>query len=318
MAKKLEPRGTKGEQDLFSEVNDHYSMAREDLDARLPDWKKKDELFRSHIDKDNWPYQSVVFDPRIFTALFEKSSRLLANKPKGRLVPREGGDSLGAKICNELLGFQWDDSERVDAMPMLARWHIMDHNARKYGASFGLAKWHYERKIEAEDKKSGIFYDGPNFKPLNNRDCLPNPSYSNIKNWFQYRDYLTLDELKNVNDAARSKPIYKNLDILFEAIRKDLKGKGGDSRESNYLSPNKSMKGLTDFLGRDESNKTVEVVTEYTPTRWVTFAPKHGVVIRDIPNPYKHGQIPVIMLRYYPIDDDLYGLSEIEPVERLQ
>jgi hypothetical protein len=31
-----------------------------------------------------------------------------------------------------------------------------------------------------------------------------------------------------------------------------------------------------------------------------------------------HGQIPVVQLRYYPVDDDLYGLSEIEPVEKLQ
>jgi hypothetical protein len=31
-----------------------------------------------------------------------------------------------------------------------------------------------------------------------------------------------------------------------------------------------------------------------------------------------HGQIPVVQLKYYPVDDDLYGLSEIEPVERLQ
>lgn len=311
MAKDTAIKGTKKEQDSFTEVYRHYLMATEDLESRLTDWNTKDELFRSYIDDNNWPYQSVVFDPRVFTIIFEKTARLLAHKPKGRLVPREGGDTLGAKINNELLSYQWDDSERVDNKPLIAKWATMDQNARKYGASFALALWRYEER----DKR--VWFDGPNFKPLVNRDCLPNPSYSTIKNWFQHRDYLSIDELERVNDAARAKPIYKNLDILRDAVRKEASA-GGDTRQINWQSRNKSIKGLTDYLGQDEVFKTIEVVTEYRPDRWITFAPKHGVILRDIDNPYKHGQIPVVMLKYYEVDDDIYGLSEIEPIEKLQ
>jgi len=134
-------RGTKQERELFTKVIRHYEMAKQDLEQRIPDWNTKDELFRSHIDEDNHPYNSVVFDPRIFTAIFEKTSRLFANKPRGRMVPREGGDTLGARINNELLSYQWDENERVDNQPMLAKWAMMDQNTRKYGASFGLCKW---------------------------------------------------------------------------------------------------------------------------------------------------------------------------------
>ena len=314
-------RGTTTERKKFSEVIRHYEMATQDLDSRRSDWDTKDELFRSHIDESNHPYNAVVFDPRVFTAIFEKTARLFANKPRGRMVPREGGDTLGARINNELLSFQWDENERVDSTPMLAKWAMMDQNARKYGASFALNKWRFERKVKkSKDKKKGkseVFFDGPDFKPLVNRDVLANPSYSTVKGWFQYREYVTLDELKTVNDAARTKPIYKNLDILGDALSKEGEG-GGDTRDVNYISKNKSIKGLEDFLGKDEFNKTVEVVTEYSEDRWVTFAPKHGVVLRDIDNPMDHGQIPVVMLRYYQVDDDLYGLSEIEPVQTLQ
>lgn len=323
--KKVTPKGNAAEKELFTEVNSHYEMAKEDLDDRLPNFDKYDELFRSHIDEASWPYQSIVFDPRVFTMIFEKTSRLLANKPRGRLVPREGGDSLGARINNELLNFQWDDNERADGMPMISKWAQMDMNARKYGASFALVKWHYETKTEktGEDKdgkkryKKTPWFDGPNFKPLINRDCLPNPSYSTVKNWFQYRDYLTVQELQSTNDASRSKPIYKNLDLLLDAIKNE-NVKGGDTRESNYLSKNKEISDVSDYLGRDEYFKTVEIVTEYRNDRWITFSPKHGVILRDIENPYDHGQIPIVMLKYYPIDDDLYGLSEIEPVRSLQ
>lgn len=309
--------GTKEERETFKEVDQHYSLAREDLEARFTQWRTVDELFRSHIDQTSWPYSAVIFDPRTFTSIFEKTSRLFAKKPRGRLVPREGGDALGAMINNQILSFQWDDVECVDGWPMLARWAMMDQNARKYGASFGLVKWHFESKLDKNEKKRGVAFDGPDFRPLINRDCLPNPSYSQIKNWFQHRDYVTLQEMQSVNDAARGKPIYKNLDILNRQIKESGRA-SGDYRDTNWASVNKEIFGVSDQLGRDDAFTTVELITEYRPDRWITFAPSQGVIVRDIDNPYKHGQIPVVMLRYYPVDDDLYGLSEVEPVEKLQ
>jgi hypothetical protein len=319
--------GTPEEQETFSEVYRHYSMSTQDLQRRMVDWDAKDALFRNYINEGSWPYRSMVTDPRVFTAIYEKTARILANKPQGRLVPREGGDALKAKINGELLSFQWDDNVRADENPMLAKWAIMDQNARKYGASFALVPWKWQRQVERigqpfgkdakEQGKAVTFYDGPNFRPWNNRDVLHNPSYSTIKTWIQLRDYLTLNDLEDVNDSARSKPIYKNLDILRDKLN-NVSSKGLDTRAQNYWMKNKSIKGLQDYLGLDPSFKVIEIITEYRPDRWITFAPKHGLILRDIPNPYKHQQIPVVMLKYYPIDEDIYGLSEIEPVEKLQ
>lgn len=306
--------GTEEELDILDKVMGHYDMAKEDLDSRKSDFDKKDELFRSYLDEKKWPYQSLVFDPRIYTAIFEKTSRLLARKPKGRLVPREGGDTLGAYVSNELLNFQWDDNERVNNMPMVAKWGLMDQNARKYGAAFAVVKWHYETVVDRKNKERKVWYDGPDFIPWNNRDVLCDPSNSTIKNWVQIRDYVTIQDLKSVNDTAKSKPIYKNLDLLM----KSLEERGGDRRDSNYTSKNLSVKNLSDYKGSDDVYKTIEIITEYRKDRWITFAPKHGIILRDIENPYDHGQIPVVMLKYYPVDDDIYGLSEIEPVEKLQ
>ncbi len=284
-------KGSPQEQTTFGDLFRHYTMAREDLDQRIKDFDKKDILFRSHIVKEKWPYRSLITDPVIFTALYEKTARTFANKPRGRMLPREGGDAIGAKINNELLSFQWDDNERVDAQSMLVKWALMDLNARKYGAAFGLCKWRWERQVQRVDDKTGkskIFYDGPDFKPWPNRDVLHNPSYSTIKNWIQLRSYVTFQELENANDAARSKPVYKNLDILKDALIKESKGQGGDQRSANYVVKNLTIKGLQDYLGRDPLYKTIEICTEYRNDRWITYAPKHGVILRDIPNPYDH------------------------------
>lgn len=308
------PLGTKKEKKIFESVNQHYSMAREDLDTRIPDWDTKLELFYSSIDETAWPYSSEIFVPQTFTALFEKMARLNGGKPRGRLVPREGGDLIKAKINNAILDFEWDDATRSDNEPIIAKWARMDLNARLYGASFAIAKWKYE-----EDSQGNVIFDGPVLKVLNNKDCLPNPSYSTVKNWFQYRDYLTIQELENVNDISGEKPRYKNLDLLRKSIL-ERSDKGGDRRDVNYVVKGKTLLGLTDYLGADEDPefKIVEIVTEYRDDKKIVFAPRYGVILQEEPNPYTHRQIPVITLKYIPVDDDIYGLSEIEPVEKVQ
>ena len=313
-------RGNTAEVKTFHELHGHYSLAKEDLDQRIQrknGFDDVDKMFSSYIDEGAWPYKSVMFDPRPYTIILEKAGRLIGTKPKGKLVPREGGDTLGAYINNELLSYQWDDNTRLGES-MISKWIMMDMNARKYGASFAIAKWNYTAKTykDGNKAKKEIFFDGPDFKVCDPRHVLANPSYNFINKWFQYREWVTIDELERTNDTARTKPIYKNLDLLRTAQREMNKARG-DNRDTTQNIKNKTMRGLSDFVGRDEVFKTIEIVTEYRCDRWYTFAPKHGVVLRDIPNPYKHGEIPVVMLKYYPLPDDLYGIGELEPVSKL-
>jgi hypothetical protein len=317
MPKEIIIRGSDQEINTFTEVQSHYSLSRADLEQRI--YRKNgfddaDKMFASHIDEKSWPYRSLIFDPIPYTTILEKTARLIGGKPKGRLVPRENGDTVGAYINNELLSYQWEDNSRL-GQSMIAKWMMMDQNTRKYGSSFAIVPWRWEQRVRKDgDKvKKETFYDGPDFIVCNNRDVLANPAYEFINKWFQHREYTTLNDLERINDSARVEPKYKNLKELAEAIREDGKGKG-DKRD--IQSKNKSMRGLDDYIGRDEYNKTIEIITEYRPDRWITIAPKHGVVLRDIPNPYKHGEIPVVHLKYYPLPDDLYGVGELEPVSK--
>jgi len=316
----------KKESEVFQEVKRHSDTGFNETDSRATgrgrvgsiSFNEADELFRSWLDEEKWPYDALLFDPRVFTFIFEKTSRLISNKPKGRLTPRENGDALAARINNALLDFQWDNADIGGSM--LSKWSLMDINARKYGAAFALCKWRYEK-----DDKGRVVFDGPDMQVLNNRDVAHDLTATAIENcnWFQVRQYVTIQDLQNVNDASRSGPHYKNLSKLKEAVRmKDNKyavGGGGDTRGTNWISRNREISGLeSDPVGKDDVFKTIEIVTEYRRNRWITVAPKYGVVLRDIENPYGNNEIPVVMLRYYAIDDDLYGVSEIEPIKGIQ
>jgi len=321
MAKFTKSTQRNQEEETFSQLKRHYDIATDETDKRRTgrgrigaiSFDEADELFRSWLNEKTWPYDALLFDPRVFTFIFEKNSRLFANKLRGRLIPREGGDVLAAHVNNELLNYQWDQANNDGSM--LEKWSLKDLNTRKYGASFSLCKWRYE-----VDAKKRVVFDGPEMKVLANRDCLPDPVATSVEscNWFQVREYVTLQELDRVNDRARSKPIYKNLEDLRESVANKTT-KGGDTRSDNWLSRNRTISGLTDDpYGRDDVFKTLEVVTEYRRDKWFTFSPKHGVILREIDNPYDNYEIPVVMLRYFRVDDDLYGLSEIEPVKSLQ
>lgn len=309
MAKEILIRGTATEQELYGKLRSHYDRSENDLQTRRTDFDKKDELFRTFIDEAKWPYRAQVADPSTFTFIVEKTSRLISNKLRGKVSPREGSDWMKAKVANELLEYQWDCADEGGSM--IQKWALMDHNTRKYGAAFGICKWKYER----EPGTTKELHNNPEFEVVPNRDVLVNPDHSSIKQWFQYRKYVTITELKTINDIAASGPKYKNLDLLQLSL-KDRATEAGDRRDTNYQSRNKAMKGLTDTLGEDRYDKYIEIVTEYTPTKITTFAPNHGVILREEENPWK--EIPVIHLRYYVIDDDIYGLSEIEPIEKLQ
>jgi len=309
------------EQLIFNEVRLHWQRGFAETDKRatghnkmgITSFDEADEMFRCWLDENQWPYDALIFDPRIFTMIFEKTSRLIASKPEPQLVPRQGGNVLMAKINNVLLDYQWDQAKNGGSM--LSKWAMMDMNCRKYGASFALTKWRYE-----EDDNGRPVFDGPEFRVLNNRDCAQDLAATSIENchWFQHREYVTFHDLERVNDQSRQLPIYTNLDKLYEAIAENQYS-GGDTRGINWRSRNRAISRIEqDPIGKDPAYKTVEIVTEYRRDRWITFSPRHGVVIRDIPNPYDNWELPVVMLRYYAIDDDLYGLSEIEPIKGLQ
>lgn len=314
---------SQAENKVFTELKQHYDIGFQETDRRATgnnrigsiSFDEADELFRSWLDEETWPYDALLFDPRIFTFIFEKTSRLIANKPKGSVSPREGSDMLAARVNEQLLSFQWDNADRSGTM--LSKWAQMDINARKYGSSFALAKWRYEKGA-----KKKILFDGPDMEVLKNRDIAHDLTGTAIENcnWFDVRQYVTIQSLKTVNDASRSGPQYKNLDKLEFSVKTDGSGMGGgDNRGVNWISRNRAISGIElDPTGKDDSFPVVEIVTEYRRDRWITFAPKHGLILRDIPNPYENNEIPIVMLRYYAIDDDLYGLSEIEPVKGLQ
>ena len=289
--------------DTIQEVKSHYNDWTEDNDTRLHrknGWDAVTDAYWGKLPED-WPYTSRVVDPRIRTSLNEKNGRLLNSKLQGRVVPREGGDVLKARIQNSVLDFEWDNA--TNGGTMLGKWSDMDMDTRLYASKFARVPW----KVIKEGKK--VVFEGNELEPLDIRDCGMSTNCHNVRDakWFQVREW------EEVEDLEEDRKIYPGLSKLIRAIKSE-KDYRSDRRDTAYTSRVLSLKGLTDRVGEDKTFPVVEICHEYRVDKWITFSPKHDIILREIDNPYKHGKIPIIQLKYYPLNDDPLGENEVEPV----
>ena len=149
--------------DLYSILQDHYTKGKIDNDQRRLRENGWNDVIKAYHGKlpENWPYLSMVSIPLIRTTILEKNARLFNGKLRGRLVPREGGDMVKAKVNNALLEFQWDNAEYGGSM--LEKWALMDIQARLFGATFALIYW------RTEEQDGTKVCDGNEMKVLDNR-----------------------------------------------------------------------------------------------------------------------------------------------------
>ena len=287
------------EKTTIEDLQRHYMRGRQDMDTRRTRKGGWNDIISAYMGKlpANWPFLSVVTDPRLRTTITEKSARLINSKLRGRLVPREGGDTIKAKINNALLDFQWDYANEGGSM--VSKVALADQTCRLFGAAFAFVYWDVTKnsnEIKIIDPRD-IFFDGAATTPKNAR-------------WVQVREFTTWEKL-----AARGYDVKK----LKKAI--EQKEVSDQWRSTSYESIVKANRGLMDRVGEpdDIGSPIVEVITEWTNDgKMSIFLPRFGEIVAQTESPYKHGKIPVVMLRYYPLLDDIYGESDAEHLLPLQ
>ncbi|MCC7571442.1 hypothetical protein KO465_09035 [Candidatus Micrarchaeota archaeon] len=187
---------------------------------------------------------------------------------------------------------------------------ISSQDARLYGSKFAFVTWKTEK-----DKDGKLIFDGNELEPLDIRDCGMDAGATHIKDakWFQHRKWWYIEDLEAYNETVGKESRFQFTEEL-KRLMKDRSYQHSDKKSTERLSRVKQLKGLEDRLGEDRAFPVVELVTEYRKDRWITFSPHYKLVLRDIDNPFDHGRIPIAQLRYYPLQDDPIGESEVEPV----
>lgn len=326
----------KEEGKLANEINEQFLFSKKYLDVIHQRMNQQEELYRSYLDPNNYPHTARVFDPRIFRVIETITPRMVANEPGGSFYPVEGGDVATTQILNALIKYDWRRAEMFPKLVMFVKSMLI------FGTAFGRVFWDFREKersrmipkvlngknVWTPDNKEKIMvteFDGPNFEVLNIYDCFPDPNATSIATmrWFIYRTFKTYDELVE-EDEARGGGYYKNLDKLKLAMMEKQ-----DKDEENlatgvkpdymqFREHRRTMLGTEDMQGQDASSPELVVLKRFTRDGWCDYVPDYNLVIREIENPYFHGELPIVYGVDYPYPGELYGMGEIEPVDRIQ
>lgn len=317
-------------EELAREIKEQFELSKRYTDPLHEKMNLQEELYRTYIDKNNYPHGARVFDPRIFRVIETITPRMVANEPTGSFYPEESGDVKTGYILNALNKYDWRRAEMFPKLVNFVKSMLI------FGTAFGRTYWDFREceKTRMVPKKIGgkmtwspkntekvtyTEFDGPNFEALNIYDCFPDPNASNMQNmrWFIYRTFRTLKELET-EDETRGTGYYKNLDELKRLIGDKKATISADDGDNFYREHRRVMLSTEELKGEDKSNPEIVVLRRFGKDKWVDYVPAYNLVIREIENPYFHGELPIIYGVDYPYPGELYGMGEIEPIDRIQ
>lgn len=303
----------------ISKLMDEYHESDQLLKNRITDkrfgFDTYDKLFQSYIDPAKWPYSVKLATPRGFTGVFNKTTRMIGGKFSGRIEANTALDEVGAKVGTQ--HFRWSVNrfnQRSD-FPVESILALWDSNTRLYGGGFLRLYWKIEYKNKKNPKTGKTekvkVYDNPWVEVINNRDLLLQPGRESIQSsdYVIHRRYVSLEQLERIQEDGAK--------FDEESMKKVREAKEGLGKDDNYTSILKTIKG------QSFDDVRFELCTTYYKDKWVTWMPyqgsdqKEGLILRQIENPYLHGDIPIVPLVYIPSQEDIYGMSELQPVSAL-
>lgn len=317
------------EEEVKKEIKGQFDLAKRYLDPIHQKFNLIEELYRSYIDKNNYQHSARVFDPRVFRIIETIVPRMVANEPTGSFYPAEDGDVAVNHILDALIKYDWRKAEMFPKLVNFVKSMLI------FGTAFGRNYWDFREEEKTrmipkqvngrmvwspknKEKINVTTFDGPNFEVLNIYDCFPDPNSTNLDNmrWFIYRTFKTIDELEDENET-RGTEYYKNLKELKEKI-KGRSSEGGVSDDKQFREHRRIMMSTQEFRGKDESNPEIVVLRRFTRDGWCDYCPEYDIMIRECENPYFNCKLPIVYAVDYPYPGDLYGMGEIEPIDRIQ
>lgn len=298
------------ESDIRSVLGQHSVDSEAAMNKFTTSWDEKEAMLICRLKDEistKGKVHSGVFDPRLSTIVFERAARVMAQNPSGKAYAVSENDMGKNQFMNLLLRYYQKNANMWHSMVIKSR--MLDLYSLVYGTMFALVTWVVD---PARD------YIGPEMVPLPIRTCFPQPGATSINDcdWFQVSSMKNMSWLKT---QAKKSPKWKNVDKLEAYVLGDKLTGTGDVKPDDQTSFVERTWYDNPVGSGDKAFPEVELKTEYRRNRWITFAPKYdNLILRDIPNPYNNGELPIVAKHCFPLLDSIIGLGEFERGKTLQ
>ena len=294
---------------LLDSVQQHFADSKKWLGNRRDEWDELEAILIGQ-NKESLGTKSRVFDPKLSTAVYERSARVMGQSPKGKAYATSKDDIGKTLLMNLLLDYYTKRAN--EQRRFVTKLRLMDLYSLVYGTMFAIVPWRV-------DKKRG--YIGPEINLLPIRNAFPQPGVSlSDADWFQARDVVSVSWLK-----ARKKEAPDVWDV--EDLIAELERTGGDEAVTTNKEDSTSFIDRT-FYPTTVSDATfprVEIIHEYRRDKWITWAPLRAdsktsrpYVLRVPDEPYPNYMLPVISKDALPLMNCPIGIGEIARGKTLQ
>jgi len=262
------------------------------------DWEEREKLFFNLESGDlaEETAKSKVNDAHLSTAIIQRTQRILAQPPSGKVQALDSRNDKGKSLL----------------MDYIRRFYIEKHANAQFSFLTKLKLWVIYSHIYGSmpvlvDYRVSDEYVGPDFWLIPVRQWYPQPGVYQINDM----DYCFVDSFVSV-DWIKSRPraTWKNIDRLLSEI-KDKTGKSKSSYPHRSYAQQKW--GGDDYGGKGRFAQLL-LRTKYERDRWITYAPDYPDVgiLREIENPHGNDQLPVVMKETIPLLDRYFGFGDIE------
>lgn len=265
-------------------------------------WDEKESLLLGrNKDRVSNQTKSNVFDPRLSTIAIERMNRVMAQHATGRVRALDNPNDKLASLSLDLTLNRYIIPNADSQYDLLTKFKLQDLYSLVYGSYATLVDY----RIDDD-------YIGPDMWLIPIRHLFPEANSTTIEdsNHAFIDTWVSKKWLK-----SRPSSTWKNIDKVLLTLSEGSSEKDGD-QQSVLERENSVIKAKGD-------SGLVRLRTRYERDRWVTYAVDasgllQNCIVRDIANPQKNNEIPIVVKHAFPLIDRFYGLGEFERGKTLQ
>lgn len=280
--------------DVQDQILSRYTSADDYLQDKRKKWDEFENIFHN-ITADNisTKTKSQMFDPVLSTMAIERSNRVMAQMPVGKIRMMSKNDQGGEKLMNMTVD-KWVIPNANAQFDLLTKFRMTNLYSNIYGNFFNFIDW----TVKDND------YIGPDLWLLNIRDVFPQVGAISLED----SDYVIVRTWKSMS-------YFENLDgedfKNVAKINERLKGMSGDKAEKTAEHKSKRELSYPDPVTTNGAGQFA-VLSMYERDRWVDYVPAAHMVLRDIENPQENGELPVVCKYSIPLIDDFMAMGDFE------
>jgi len=287
--------------DLIKQILSRYDAADQYLIDKRDAWDEYEGIFLNEVeDEVSTTTSNRLSDPILSTMAIERSNRVMAQLPTGKVRAMSRNDDGMQKLINMTVDKYIIPNANAQ-FDLLTKFRMVDLYSNVYGNFFTFNDW--------DVKKNG--YIGPDVWLLNIRDVFPQVGAISLED----SDYVVVRTWKNISyfEALKDQADYINVEKIMER----LKLMSGDKHEKSTYEKSKRDYDYPEPIPANNSGQ-FSIVSMYERDRWVDYVPAAQMILRDIDNPQDNGELPVVCKYSIPLIDDYMGMGDFERGKSMQ